>query len=192
MNTISSMGDTAAFNAIVNRTITAFEDDQITTVGDYAFRGCSSLTKISLPAATSIGDYAFYACTSLYDVSLPAVTSLGDYAFYGCNSSQFTSLVLPSVETIGYNAFYSCNKLVTIDLPSVTRMDDNVFSSCSSLTTIIIRNTNGVVPIGNNLLSGANSAIIYVPDALVNDYKTASNWASYFNRIKGLSELPNS
>ena len=43
---------------------------------------------------------------------------------------------------------------------------------------------------GTNAFQGASNAIIYVPDALVNDYKAATNWSTYADRIKGISELP--
>jgi hypothetical protein len=41
-----------------------------------------------------------------------------------------------------------------------------------------------------NAFTNASNVIIYVPDALVNSYKSASNWSTYADRIKGLSELP--
>ena len=189
MNTISSMGDAACFKAIVERTITAFEDDQLTEIGDYAFRGCTQLTKITLPNVTDIGEYAFMSCNKLYDISLPSCVNIGYQSFYSCSSSSFTSLTLPAVETIGNGAFYNCNYLTTIDLPVVKTMGNEVFRQCTRLEKIILRNTDGVVAIGNNLLQNTPNAIIYVPDALVEDYKIATNWSSYFNRIKGLSEL---
>ena len=192
MNTISSLGDVATFNAIVSRTITSFEDDQLTNVGAYTFRGCTSLQSINLPNVTEIGAFAFYGCNGLNSVSLPSVVTIKSQAFANCNNNQFTSIYLPSVETIANNVFSSCSYLVTIELPVIESIGDSAFSSCTRLTTIIIRNTDGVVPIGNNLLTSSSNALIYVPDALVNDYKAAANWVTYFNRIKGLNDLPNS
>ena len=55
-------------------------------IGSYAFKGCSVLTSLNLPAGiTSIGDFAFYGCSRLTSLNLPAgITSIGEYAFKGC------------------------------------------------------------------------------------------------------------
>lgn len=60
---------------------------------------------------TSIRDWAFYKCSSLTSVTIPeSVTSIGDYAFSYC--SNLTSVTIPeSVASIGYEAFKCCNSL---------------------------------------------------------------------------------
>eukprot|EP00966_Prymnesium_polylepis_P062615 1453148-Prymnesium_polylepis.1 len=60
----------------------------LTTIGDAAFTGCSSLASISLPEGlTTIGDRAFDGCSSLALISLPeGLTTIGDAAFNGCSS----------------------------------------------------------------------------------------------------------
>ena len=77
---------------------------------------------------TSIGGWAFYGCSSLTSVTIPhSVTSIGDDAFEGCSS--LTSVTIPdSVTSIGYSAFYGCSSLTTVTIPdSVTSIRDWAF-----------------------------------------------------------------
>ena len=86
-------------------------------------------------SVTSIGDYAFFYCYSLTSVVIPdSVTSIGDEAFAWCES--LTSVVIPeSVTSIGERAFYNCSSLESIVIPdSVTSIGDSAFAGCSSLT----------------------------------------------------------
>jgi len=77
-----------------------------TSIGDWAFRNCSSLTSITIPSSvTSIGDEAFYDCSSLTSITIPdSVTSIGEHAFHHCSS--LASITIPSsVTSIGGYAF---------------------------------------------------------------------------------------
>ena len=58
----------------------------VTSIGDYAFSSCDSLSEIGIPSSvTSIGDWAFSFCSSLSEIVIPSsVTSIGDCAFYNC------------------------------------------------------------------------------------------------------------
>ena len=110
--------------------------DGVTSIGDFAFYKCSSLTSITIPSSvTTIGYGAFYYCSSLTSVTIPSrVTSIGNYAFSGCTS--LTSIDIPSsVTSIGYKTFYHCSSLTSIEIPSaVTSIGDYAFFDCPNLT----------------------------------------------------------
>ena len=89
--------------------------NSVTTIGDYAFRGCPNLTSITIPASVkSIGAHAFRGCSKLADVSIPtSVKTIGEQAFRSCTA--LVSISIPgSVETIGDDAFYDCSGLKTL------------------------------------------------------------------------------
>ena len=80
--------------------------DSVTTIGDYAFYNCESLTSVTIPdSVTSIGEGAFEWCYSLTSVTIPdSVTTIGDGAFEGCNN--LADVTIPDTVTrIGDWAF---------------------------------------------------------------------------------------
>ena len=113
----------------------------LTSIGNSAFSGCTSLASVTIPSSvTSIGNEAFADCISLTSIEIPnSVTSIGEWAF----ASGLTSIVIPnSVTTIGQFAFaYSDLTSVTIG-NSVTSISEDAFYSCSDLTEIIVASDN--------------------------------------------------
>ncbi len=124
--TISGTGAMNSYN-YYNRPWESYEysikkvviNNGVTTIGNYAFSDCDSLTSITIPdSVTTIGDYAFHHCDSLTSITIPdSVTTIGDYAFYDCKS--LTSITIPdSVTTIGDYAFAYCDSLTSITVDS--------------------------------------------------------------------------
>ena len=176
-------------NIIYGSEVKVLDSKYILNIARYKFYG-SDLTTIDLPKCTSIGDSAFMDCTSLTTVNLPECTSIGEYAFKYC--TNLTTIDLPECSSIGNAAFMDCISLTTIDLPECTSIE-SAFNNCASLTTIILSN-NQVVTLEkyafNNTPISSGTGYIYVPDNLVDSYKTATNWSTYANQIKPISELP--
>ena len=87
----------------------------VTSIGDLAFRDCSSLTSVTIGSGvTSIGYEAFRDCSSLTAITIPnSVTSIGQYAFQEC--SKLTSVTIGSgVTSIGSFAFSRCSGLTSV------------------------------------------------------------------------------
>ena len=110
----------------------------VTSVGDEAFMGCSSLTSVELPATvTSIGRDAFANCEALADIAIPdSVTSIGFFAFYGCTA--LTEITVPdSVTALGIGAFYGCTGLRSVTIGSgVTAVPETCLRGCTALTEV--------------------------------------------------------
>jgi hypothetical protein len=183
----------------------------VTEIGSYAFYNCSSLTNIIIPnSVTNIKSNAFFK-TSIQNITLPnSIIAIESAAFRG---TPITSIVIPdSVTSFGSQIFYNCSKLTSVKLGTgVAVLSTQVFFNCSSLEKIIIPSVvttinshcfNGtnltkivlmrdsITALGNtnvfNFTAIANgNGNIYVPNAKVNDYKTASNWSSFASSIEG-------
>ena len=141
--------------------------DSVTSIGRYAFYGCTSLTSVTIPGSvTSIGVYAFDSCASLISVTIPdGVTSIGDSAFDYCTS--LTSVTIPdSVTSIGDSVFYHCTSLTSVTIPdSETSIGDYAFSYCTSLTSVTI--PDGVTSIGCAAFRFCTSLIsMTIPDSV--------------------------
>ena len=118
------------FILYLERTIETFKDDNIDSIGDYAFAHCSSLTSIDVSNVTSIGSNAFDSCSSLTSIYLPNVTSIGTDAFYNCTS--LTSIDLPNVTSIGSNAFKNCSSLTSMHFAAKNKETIEKLSGYSS------------------------------------------------------------
>ena len=122
-------------------------DGDVTTIGEYAFQSCSSLTSVTIPdSVTTIGSKAFLGCSSLTSVTIGnSVTTIGNYAFSGCSNliefsgmyasedgrcliidgtlnsfapAGLTNYTIPdSVTTIGEYAFFNCSSLASVTIP---------------------------------------------------------------------------
>ena len=156
---IESMGLAAFYECTKLETISFGEN--IKTIGEQAFQGCSSLTKVTIPdSVTSIGEEAFYECTKLETIS------------FGEN-----------IETIGRWAFTGCSALTNVTIPKyLTTIESGNFKKLSKMEYIIL--TAGLTSFKDSLTGcpagNPNGAIYYknykaAADALLADNDNNSN-----------------
>jgi len=194
-----------------HKTMTLANFRMATTIGESSFENCTKLTNIKFPLTTTVGKRAFYNCTSLANVEMPLVTILEENAFYKCiltkadfpmvnkiKSSAFiynnklTNVNFPNVINIGSYSFNSCTILPSVDLPMTTYIDSASFTNCSALTRLILRvericylnNINAL----NNTPIASGTGYIYVPKALIEDYKVATNWTTFASQFRALED----
>ncbi len=189
---------------IAMRTISGDISGSATSIGSYAFRGCSALTTASFPNVTNISSYAFYDCRSLTTayfpsatdisgsaftscrllttISFPNATSIGGYAFREC--SALTTASFPNATYIGSNAFQYCSSLTTASFPSVSFISNYAFASCRLLTTISFPNATYI---GSNAFAYCHSLTI----ASFPSVSFISNYAFAYCRSLTTASFPN-
>ncbi len=173
----------------------------VTSIGWYAFEGCTGLTSIEIPdKVTSIGDRAFEGCTGLISVSIPdSVTSIGWCSFEDCDS--LANIYISDIAAwcninfehysspLNYAEYLYLNgELVTdVVIPQgVTVIPEYAFS-CASLKSVSI--PDSVTSIGNYVFKGCTELTsVSIPNSV------ASMGYGVFYDCTGLTniEIPNS
>lgn len=123
-----------------------------------------------------------FASFEMTEYSIPeGVSSIQPYAF-NVEQSILTKLELPNTLTdILDNAFSYNRNLVEITLPAnVSYVDSSAFRSCNALTKLTILNGGSVIEYFS--LPGSITEI-YVPQTVVESYKTADGWSDYADKI---------
>lgn len=145
--------------------LTSISMPKVTTIGGWAFSGCSQLQYISIPNAISVGSYAFANCKELSAIDLRSVKELGEGTFYiddYDNLDRLSSAILSDeLETIPRDCFYGCKKLSKLTFPkSLKSIGDRAIPYLSS--TVVI--PEGVTSIGYGNFT--NSSSITIPSTV--------------------------
>lgn len=229
----------ALLDSLLDRSITEYNDHDLTYIGDAAFNSCTKLVKIEVPNVTCISSYAFEKCYSLTSISLPSVTELNQQVFRDCTSLESVYLPVFTGENGGISnrnpnyLFQGCTSLKSVTLPEVFRAGSfGMFRDCTnleevrmpkllgrvgqyhlnnctrlrlfdagkienltdyawgsntkSLETLILRSETVVSfsqQSGSTLHTSYTGEVVcdvYVPEALIANYKLATNWSAVY------------
>ena len=147
----------------------------VTSIGDSAFAGCSSLSNIAIPSSVnSIGDWAFSGCSSLEYISIPKnVIYLNGNPFFNWNGKLdclspnfiYEDDVLFNKDKSKIISFRNQAVISYIIPDSVTSIGDRAFSGCSFLSGIVI--PNSVTSIGDRTFCGCSFLTeVDIPDSV--------------------------
>ena len=186
-----------AFNGCSN--LVSVEIPQsVTSIGSYAFSGCS-LTSVSLPTSlTYLGSAAFLGCKSLTAIDIPAFTESGGYNSYssstgysmsgnyyggrlicaGCTS--LTSATLTEGMTQVYDGMFAdCTSLTTVTLPTtITSITASAFRNCENLSTVKV-GMQAPIAIDSEVFTNRFLATLVVPEGCKEAYQNAEFWEDF-------------
>lgn len=152
-------------NQILLRSVTFPQDSILSSIGEYAFHGCSRLQSVifsdesSFPSTiTKVENGVFYECTSLRLIQLSEnVLSIGQQSFQNCTS--LLSIEMGGVSQIDVNAFKESG-LITIDLSKVSSISRSAFQDCKYLENIsFTSDSDKTISIGEKTFMGCSSLI---------------------------------
>ena len=136
----------------------------VTTIQCSAFKGCTSLKRVTLPEGITISSSAFEGCTALESIRLPNC-SLFFGPFKSCTALR--EIVLPEgMRDVGWEAFCNCKGLKTVTLPSTLKeISYYAFAGCISLETPVL--PAALERIDKGAFAGCEAFIdVYIPDGV--------------------------
>ncbi len=181
------IGEYAFFHAFSLTTVRQAETGSLKSIGKSAFcgdilEGGKTMMISSFrfdEGLASVGEYAFYGNADMTEVSLPAsLETIGGYAFYGMTSLERVEFAAGSrLKEISAGCFYNAPALEEVifgDNSSLEKIGGIAFGKCENIKTLVLTSEK-MVAMGNNGFI-ADGAAVYVPDNLVETYKTNPTW----------------
>jgi hypothetical protein len=174
----------------------------VTTAEQGEFNGCTSLKSINMPLLTSIPMNMFYNCQVLENCDFQQATEIGQSAFDSCKS--LTKMKFSKVTKTNNQSFTNCHNLTQVDFSVLSTLAAMTFRYCFNLKAVVIRSeemcslsattafndcyhflgqTNGTYN-----PNGLKDGYIYVPRALIEDYKVATNWSAFASQFRALED----
>ena len=174
---------------------TIYLPELISAKGQMNFSDCDNLIAINFPKLQNLTYSMFFSCKKLMQVKLPSVTTIdGNGPFSHCQS--LVKLQLPSLVQLKNCLTYNCKALETIDFSALIEISyySQIFDSCPMLKALILRNESAAVTLSSSSAFnskdgiGAGTGYIYVPAALIEEYKSATNWSTYATQFRALED----
>lgn len=164
--------------------------DGIETLPNNFMQYCANLTDISLPdSLKSYGTYNFAECFCLPKITLPPnLTTMGSNSFG--STWLIEEVVVPEgVSSIPSSTFQNGVKIKIVLPSTTTTINSNAINGVAT-TKMIICHASVPPTVNSNFLSSLSTqCAIYVPSAVVEDYKTATGWLARATQILPMSSL---
>lgn len=209
---VVSIGEVAFLNCTSLASVSFPKLEEITGYG--TFSNCTKLTSVDSSKISIVGERTFYNCPIQY-FNFENLNTANNSSFYGTKLTEINAPKMYEIPYFCFSAITTLKKAIFIEAYTVF---SGAFESCESLAIVILQNVSliytrafydtalNMLVIGTenttevctldssdvftNTPIASGTGYIYVPDSLVDQYKSATNWSVYANQIKGLSEKP--
>ena len=173
-----------------------YPGDELVKGEDYAFTGWEPMPNNVTADMDCYAQFAFsgYYYKSIINKTLSGeytntlATSVAGYAFVKFN--DLIAVKLPAVTYIDNYGFQQCPNLTTVDLSSDVTICVAAFYNCVNLATIILRSKTVCTAESTSCIGKPSQVYVYVPAALVDTYKAATNWSAYADKIRAIEDYP--
>lgn len=192
---------------VLQKTITEYNDNNLTEIGKSMLSDCLYLTDINTPNLQFVQDYACQGDTALTNLYAPNLIYVGNSSFYNCNIQNLDApklreihasafymnhnlnvTSLPSARYIGTRAFYECSGITNLTLDNIAQIGSYAFQE-SNLTNLYLNNRNVVCSLVsdtcfNNTPLGNGDGYVYVPSVIYDRYLGDSTWVYYKQKLR--------
>lgn len=188
-----------AFDKLIAHELTDFKEDAVDYVRQYAFRNNKTLVNVELPtvvfnSSSNRNNYMFQNCTALKNVKLKGMTRTPQYAFYNCTALESVEMS----DNLNYidGKFLARCPITIFDTKNTNNETFTVNSAAfseSKIVHLILRSTKVATLSHINAFTGTpiymGEGAVYVPLALLDDYKSATNWSQIAGNIYPIEEI---
>lgn len=203
ISSLSTGGSNEIENLIVtrpyNKNVT-YVNPEIENIGDHVFRqwtnvGGYGLVGVDCSNVRTIGEFAFYNDFLLTSINFPKVTGIHESAFDKC--TRVPTMNFPMCDYVDRYAISNCQELTRVDLGNGSNSNSptlryRCFWENDNLEVLILRGNQMFINEGEILgrFSTDYNGYIYVPQALLADYKNATNWAELSHKFRAIEDYP--
>lgn len=169
----------------------------LTSINYDAFSNTDGLLNLNIPNLESC-DRGFISNSSVKTLSFPKLSNVsGSGNLLGDNLKNLTTLELGLTNNSYFRLVSNAPDLTKVILPQFNYVSDSMFKYCSNIKTIVLSNPSKVCTLSNasylptQITNTADTtSYVYVPQTLLANYKTATNWASFSSKIRAIEDYP--
>lgn len=176
------------------KAVEVYNDKFEGTLSAYAFYERSNVTKIELPNLHYLKERCFFGCQNLKTLLLPGLVGY-TYQYMASGCTALVDVDIHGSSFISSYTFQNCSSLKKVDLHSVGTIGTYAFAGATKFQTLIIR-TDTVPTLGgtnafnNTKIKSGGTGYIYVRSALLDAFKSATNWSTFSSQFRAIEDYP--